>query len=140
MFGMSMTELIIIGVLALILIGPDELPNAARTIGKTLKELRKAGDDLRDTFDKEIMQEVKDLKKPFDQGMKDIQKGFEPPPGVIAKVKDQPETKPANGAGPTVAETNTLPWPPLAVASSAGQVPPASTGDVKPEEKVKESA
>ncbi len=57
MFGMSGTEMIIIAIVALILIGPDELPKVARTVGKTLREVRKAGDDLRDTFDREVMQE-----------------------------------------------------------------------------------
>jgi Tat protein translocase TatB subunit len=71
MFGMSMTELMIIAVIALILIGPDELPKAARTIGKTLRDIQKAGDELRDTFEREVMTEVK--------------KPTEPPPGAVAK-------------------------------------------------------
>lgn len=71
MFGMSMTELAIIAVLALILIGPDDLPKAARTIGKTFRDIQKAGDELRDTFEREVMSEV---KKPTDA-----------PPGAIAK-------------------------------------------------------
>jgi Tat protein translocase TatB subunit len=57
MFGMSMTELLIIGLFALIVLGPKELPAAARTVGKALRDLRRTGDDLRDTFEREIMQE-----------------------------------------------------------------------------------
>jgi sec-independent protein translocase protein TatB len=57
MFGMSMTEIVIIVIFALLVLGPGELPAAARTIGKTLREVRKAGDDIRDTFEREVMQE-----------------------------------------------------------------------------------
>ena len=57
MFGMSMTEIVIIVIFALLVLGPGELPAAARTIGKTLRDVRKAGDDLRDTFEREVMQE-----------------------------------------------------------------------------------
>jgi sec-independent protein translocase protein TatB len=57
MFGMSMTELVIIALFALIILGPKELPDAARKAGKVLRDLRRTGDDLRDTFEREIMQE-----------------------------------------------------------------------------------
>jgi hypothetical protein len=42
MFGMSGTELIIVLVLALVLIGPDDLPDAAKTVGKTIREARRS--------------------------------------------------------------------------------------------------
>ena len=46
MFGLSFGELAIIAVLALLLLGPYWLPDAARTLAKGLKELRRASDDL----------------------------------------------------------------------------------------------
>ena len=36
MFGLSFTELMIIGVVALLVIGPERLPNVARTVGHLL--------------------------------------------------------------------------------------------------------
>ena len=54
MFGLSFTEVVIIAVLALILLGPDQLPTVARTVGKTLRELRRAADDLKDQISSEI--------------------------------------------------------------------------------------
>lgn len=57
MFGMSMTEILIILVVALVILGPKELPNIAKTLGKTLRDVRRAGDDLRDTFDREVMRD-----------------------------------------------------------------------------------
>lgn len=52
--GLSMTELIIILGLALLLLGPDQLPQLARSLGKGLRELRKTTDDLKSQFEQEI--------------------------------------------------------------------------------------
>jgi sec-independent protein translocase protein TatB len=54
MFGLSMGELVIIAVLALLLLGPDRLPDAAKTLGKGLRDLRKATEDLKDQVEREI--------------------------------------------------------------------------------------
>jgi TatA/E family protein of Tat protein translocase len=55
MFGLSMTEVVIILGLALLLLGPDQLPSIAKTLGKGMREIRKATDDLKSTFDQEIV-------------------------------------------------------------------------------------
>ena len=49
-----MTEVIIILGLALLLLGPDQLPVLAKSLGKGLRELRKATDDLKGQFEQEI--------------------------------------------------------------------------------------
>ena len=41
------SEVVVIFVLVLLLFGPDKLPDLARTIGKGMKEIRKASDDFR---------------------------------------------------------------------------------------------
>jgi sec-independent protein translocase protein TatB len=40
-------ELLVIGVIALIVFGPDKLPGMARNAGKMLHELRRAASDVR---------------------------------------------------------------------------------------------
>jgi sec-independent protein translocase protein TatB len=52
--GLSMTEVIIILGLALLLLGPDQLPQLAKSLGKGLREIRKATDDLKGQFEQEI--------------------------------------------------------------------------------------
>lgn len=54
MFGLSFGEIVIIAIVALLLLGPDKLPEAAKTLGKGLREIRKATDDLKDQVEKEI--------------------------------------------------------------------------------------
>ena len=43
-------ELIAIAVVALIVFGPEKLPDVARTVGKTLGEVRKVASDMRSEF------------------------------------------------------------------------------------------
>jgi sec-independent protein translocase protein TatB len=54
MFGLSFSEIVIIAVLALLLLGPDRLPDAMKTLGKGMRELRKATDDLKDQVEREM--------------------------------------------------------------------------------------
>jgi sec-independent protein translocase protein TatB len=50
MFGIGMTEMIVIGVIALVVLGPKRLPELARTLGRTLAEFRRSATDLRREF------------------------------------------------------------------------------------------
>ena len=50
MFGIGMTELLVIFVIGLVVLGPKRLPELARTLGKSLAEFRRASNDLRREF------------------------------------------------------------------------------------------
>lgn len=54
MFNIGPTELIVILVIALLVVGPRKLPEMAKTIGKSLREFRKAQDDLKDSFNFDV--------------------------------------------------------------------------------------
>ena len=47
MFGIGVTELLVVFVVALIVLGPDQLPKVARTLAKVVGEFKRASDDLR---------------------------------------------------------------------------------------------
>jgi len=47
MFGMGTWEIALVLVIALLVLGPDKLPGVARSIGKGLREMRRATNDLR---------------------------------------------------------------------------------------------
>lgn len=54
MFNIGFTELIVLGVIGLLVLGPEQLPEVARKMAKLFNELKRAKD--------EIMEPVEDLK------------------------------------------------------------------------------
>jgi sec-independent protein translocase protein TatB len=54
MFGLGFGEIVIILVLALVLLGPQKLPEVAKQLGKGLRDFKKASDDLKGQFEKEF--------------------------------------------------------------------------------------
>ncbi len=57
MFGLGFGEILIILVLALLLLGPSKLPEAAKQLGRGLRDFRKATDDLKQQFEGELYTE-----------------------------------------------------------------------------------
>ncbi len=51
MFGIGFPELILILALALIVVGPDKLPDLARSIAKTIVDLKKTAEGLKNSID-----------------------------------------------------------------------------------------
>jgi len=54
MFGIGTSEILIILLIALLVLGPKEIPKVARTIGRTMRDLQRAKDELRQTIDSEF--------------------------------------------------------------------------------------
>ena len=51
---LGMPEMMFIFVLALVLFGPKKLPEIGRTVGKAITEFRKASNELKSTFEREM--------------------------------------------------------------------------------------
>ncbi|MBW1996759.1 MAG: twin-arginine translocase subunit TatB [Deltaproteobacteria bacterium] len=63
MFGIGLPELILIMVIALVVIGPNKLPDLARAIGKGMAEFRKATEEIKESL--ELDEDIQEVKKEF---------------------------------------------------------------------------
>ncbi len=50
MFGIGTSELLIVLLIALLVFGPKEIPKIARTLGRGMRELQRAKEELRQTI------------------------------------------------------------------------------------------
>lgn len=65
MFGIGSSELLIILVIALLVLGPNEIPKIARTLGRGMRELERAKNELKNSIQYELdEQESLEAKEP----------------------------------------------------------------------------
>jgi len=70
MFDIGWGELLVIGVVALLVVGPKELPALLRTIGQGMTKLRRMASEFQGQFQEAMREaEIADLKKEADKLM-----------------------------------------------------------------------
>ena len=79
MFDVGWSELLVIGVVALIAIGPKELPGVLRAVGQWTGKIRRMASEFQDQF-REAMREVEmaDLKKQIDDTTSELTANLDP--------------------------------------------------------------
>ena len=76
MFDIGWSELVVIAIVALIAIGPKELPGVLRTVGNYMGKIRRMAAEFQGQFHEAMREaEMADLKKQVDE-MADTAKGF----------------------------------------------------------------
>ena len=90
--GLGTTELLFILVIAMIFFGPRKLPQLARSMGKGLAEFRKASDDFKRTWEREVALETSRLD---DNAMleSNTQSTYEPAHPAADPVVQTPESE-----------------------------------------------
>ncbi|SHJ34588.1 sec-independent protein translocase protein TatB [Malonomonas rubra DSM 5091] len=87
MFGIGMTEMLLIGALALIVLGPKKLPDLARSLGKGFAEFKRATNEFKNTMEVEIRaEEVRQTQEKLQQEGK-----LKPEAEVAAEPESAPE-------------------------------------------------
>jgi sec-independent protein translocase protein TatB len=143
MFDISWTEFLLIGVVALIVIGPKELPAVLRTAGQWTRKIRSMAADFQGQFQEAMREaEMADLKKQVDDIAQDV-KNYDPLKDVRADVeavgKDIQTSLDQHPSVTTAATSDAaLPAAPLPIAETAAalgetDVAAAATGPVAPE-------
>jgi sec-independent protein translocase protein TatB len=87
MFDISWTEFVLIGVVALVVIGPKELPGVMRTMGQWTRKVRGMAAEFQNQFQEAMREaEMADLKKQVDDMAHDI-KNYDPLKDVRSDVE-----------------------------------------------------
>ena len=156
MFDIGWSELLVIGVVALIAIGPKELPGVLRAVGHWMGKIRRMASEFQGQFQEAMREaELADVKKQFDDmssvtgdltkfdPLADVQKDIErsvtaePPPVARAAEAAAATSTPLPEVPAPVPEPEIslpLPEPPSPV-SNADFAPPAKEAEAKPEPK-----
>jgi len=153
MFDLGWGELVVIGVIALIVIGPKELPTVLRTLGQTMGKVKRMASEFQGQFQEALREaELDGLKKqaedltgdlnksmseftnfdPLSDTQKEIESSFEPEPDH--EPSEAAEALPAAEPLPQVERPK-----PVAVAEARSEpaaepLPPAEPAPVSAEE------
>lgn len=111
MFNMDWTELLIIAIIAVLVVGPKELPGMLRTMGRYAGKMRKVAGEFRSQFDQAmkeaeldgVQQMVKDTKSAINQvnPVNELKKAVTQADTVVKDINKSVDDKPAaavNGA------------------------------------------
>jgi sec-independent protein translocase protein TatB len=140
-FDVGWGELVLIGVVALIVFGPKELPVVLRTVGQYMTKIRRMAAEFQSQFQEAMREaEMAELKQHFDT-IQDAAKGigsFDPAGSIANPIENAAAEKPPEAAPPGSAATAPVPEPtpePPAPTQSAAAGPesappaPASAGE-----------
>lgn len=85
MFDIGFSELMVIGVVALIVIGPEKLPKVARTVGAMIGRMQRYVNDVKADINREIeLDELRKFKNEFESAANTVESTIR---GEVAKVE-----------------------------------------------------
>jgi Tat protein translocase TatB subunit len=67
-FNLSFTHLMVVGIVALVVLGPERLPEVARTAGSLFREWKRIRGDL----EGEVREAISDFREPFLDSLNDL--------------------------------------------------------------------
>jgi sec-independent protein translocase protein TatB len=104
MFDMSWGEVLVIGAVALIVIGPKDLPKALRTLGNMTSQVKKMASEFQSQFNEAMREaELDDIKKEV-SGMNEQVSAFNPLGTIHDELKGAIESTPAVNAAAAAAD------------------------------------
>jgi sec-independent protein translocase protein TatB len=75
MFDIGFSELLIIGIVALLVLGPERLPRVARTAGHLLGRLQRYVSDVKSDISREMqLDELRKLQAQVEQQVRDVER------------------------------------------------------------------
>jgi len=144
MFGIDSPELLVIAIVALVVIGPKELPGLLRTWGKWMAQMRGMASEFRGHVDEMVRQSeldevkkqlegspgldlqsldpTKQIKEHIQEGLAEGEKAFNEAKSTFDNPLAEPESAPQVAAEPT---------PQIAADTAVAETPPAEAAAVE---------
>jgi len=127
MFDISFSELLVIGAIALIVIGPARLPGVARTVGHLLGRAQRYVNDVKADIRREVeLDELRKLKEQMNAAAQEVQTSVQAGEAALRETQTALQASipittdaPAHDPAPALADTPT----PAATSTSTGQTP-----------------
>ena len=113
MFGIGLPELILIMAVALIVVGPDKLPELAKSLGRGIVELKKAAAGLKESLNDEDEHPAAWDHKDYDSQSAKLLDAYDSLPENA--VPEKPPVADAGDADPSIPSSNT--------AEKTGKIP-----------------
>jgi len=148
MFGIDSPELLVIAVVALVVIGPKELPNLLRTWGRWMSQMRGMASEFRGHVDEMVRQSeldevkkqlegapgldlqaldpTKQIKQHIQEGMSEGEKAFNEAKSTFDNPLAEPESAPQIAAEPALEAPAESPVSEAAAGEPAASEPAAS--------------
>jgi sec-independent protein translocase protein TatB len=151
MFDIGWSELLLIGVVALIAIGPKELPGALRTLGQWMAKIRRMASEFQGQFQEAMREaEIDQLKKEMDDmaakatdytqfdPIEDVRRDIEKSVGDLPSLDQLGATSPgaetpSTDAQPTSTDVQATQPPADATVTASSPPPEATTTPAAPE-------
>jgi len=113
MFDIGFSELLVIAVVALLVIGPERLPKVARTAGHLFGRLQRYVNDVKADIQREMeLDELRKLRSQFEDAARSVQDSVHEVDKEVRAVGDDLDKAVAGAtADPAAAETGALPPP-----------------------------
>ncbi len=123
MFDIGFSELLVIAIVALIVIGPQRLPKVARTLGHLFGRMQRYVNDVKADISREMeLDELKKMQASMEdaaRSMRDsVSQGISETEGELNKIVES-----AKPASDLIADQAPLPAPAAASASPQGELP-----------------
>jgi sec-independent protein translocase protein TatB len=116
MFDIGFTELLLIGVVALIVIGPERLPRVARTLGHLAGRMQRYVADVKADINREMeLDELRKMRDSVQQAAGSMESSFQ---SEVSKTESE-----LNAAAASMAGAEVSPAPEAAPASGEKQNP-----------------
>lgn len=87
MFDFSMGKLLLLALIALLVLGPEKLPGAARTVGTMIRRVRRGWDSVREEMEREL--EIEEMRQLARKAAADAEAAQNEASDTLRKMKEE---------------------------------------------------